>query len=115
MSAAGKIVYRKCPVCAASMQRKNFGAVSGIILDVCGAHGTFFDHEELPGVLAFVRSGGLALSARTAQAEQARNARRVASSPLGQLGEMAGASSLHDTRAEGMVDLLSLASGILGD
>ncbi len=41
------------------MQRKNFGRVSGVIVDTCGMHGTFFDAGELQDVLAFVRSGGL--------------------------------------------------------
>jgi hypothetical protein len=42
------------------MNRKTFGGVSGIVVDVCSRHGTFFDSGELPRVLAFVRHGGLA-------------------------------------------------------
>jgi len=52
--------YRPCPGCQQLMNRKNFGGASGIIVDVCSRHGTFFDPGELPRVLAFVRRGGLA-------------------------------------------------------
>jgi Zn-finger nucleic acid-binding protein len=41
------------------MTRMNFGTRSGIILDVCRAHGTWFDRGELDAVLSFVRDGGL--------------------------------------------------------
>ena len=52
--------YRPCPTCQQLMNRKNFGGASGIIVDVCARHGTFFDAGELPRVLEFVRRGGLA-------------------------------------------------------
>ncbi len=51
--------YRPCPACSQMMNRKNFGGTSGIIVDICPAHGTFFDAGELPRVLAFVSRGGL--------------------------------------------------------
>jgi hypothetical protein len=41
------------------MNRKNFGSVSGVIVDVCKQHGTWFDLGELPRVLAFVAGGGM--------------------------------------------------------
>jgi hypothetical protein len=41
------------------MNRKNFGAHSGIIVDVCREHGTWFDGDELAAALEFVRAGGL--------------------------------------------------------
>jgi len=52
--------YRPCPICANLMNRKNFGGTSGIVVDTCALHGTFFDAGELPRVLEFVRRGGLA-------------------------------------------------------
>ena len=33
-------------------------AESGVVVDVCSAHGTWFDEGELPRVLAFVESYG---------------------------------------------------------
>jgi Zn-finger nucleic acid-binding protein len=41
------------------MLRRNFGRISGIIVDVCTAHGTWFDTGELPRILAFVGQGGI--------------------------------------------------------
>jgi hypothetical protein len=41
------------------MVRKNFGHTSGVIVDWCGAHGTWFDADELERVAAFVAAGGL--------------------------------------------------------
>jgi len=57
------------------MIRKNFGTISGIVVDVCGHHGTFFDYGELPGVMDFVRSGGLGLAQKHAEAESMRDAK----------------------------------------
>jgi Zn-finger nucleic acid-binding protein len=57
--AAAPVRYVACPVCRGLMNRKNFGHASGVIVDVCGKHGTWFDGGELPRVLAFVESGGL--------------------------------------------------------
>lgn len=65
------VVYRKCPVCQQTMLRRNFARVSGVVVDACGKHGTFFDAGELEDVLAFVRSGGLALAKRRDDDERA--------------------------------------------
>jgi Zn-finger nucleic acid-binding protein len=51
--------YLPCARCAKAMNRMNFGRHSGILVDVCKLHGTWFDAGELEGVLAFVREGGL--------------------------------------------------------
>jgi len=53
------VVYRRCPECRQRMVRKNFGHTSGVIVDWCGTHGTWFDADELPRVAAFVAAGGL--------------------------------------------------------
>ena len=49
--------YIPCPECAGLMNRKNFGGTSGVVVDVCKKHGTWFDLGELPRVLAFVAAG----------------------------------------------------------
>jgi hypothetical protein len=67
-----KIEYRPCPARNQRMMRKNFARVSGIIVDECGPHGSFFDAGELEDVLDFVRSGGLALAQRKDEEERAR-------------------------------------------
>jgi len=51
--------YGRCPACGDMMSRMNFGRHSGIIVDVCREHGTWFDQGELESVLDFVRAGGL--------------------------------------------------------
>lgn len=42
--------YVKCPVCQDFMQRKNFGARSGVIVDRCQQHGVWGGTEALDGV-----------------------------------------------------------------
>ena len=69
-----RVQYRPCSVCEQRMNRKNFGGASGVIVDVCTRHGTWFDAGELPQVLAFVRSGGL-VRERAREQERLRQAR----------------------------------------
>ena len=71
----GPIVYRRCAECNTPMTRRNFARISGVIVDTCGQHGTFFDAGELEDVLAFVQSGGLAAARTHMRAEEAREAR----------------------------------------
>ncbi len=108
-------MYRKCPECAAVMQRKNFGGVSGIILDVCAQHGTYFDHEELPGVLAFVKSGGLALAQRRDREERARNAKRPRFTPYGQPGTDLGILDPYDHRHDATTEFVAWAADVFYD
>ena len=65
--------YLGCPRCGETMQRMNFGTRSGIIVDVCRAHGTWFDRGEIEAVLDYVSNGGLATEplGHTESAEQA--------------------------------------------
>jgi Zn-finger nucleic acid-binding protein len=51
--------YRPCPRCRKMMNRVNFARHSGVILDVCRAHGTFFDRDELHRVVSFIQAGGM--------------------------------------------------------
>lgn len=51
--------YRKCPECTGLMTRRNLGGASGVVIDVCGAHGLWFDADELARALAWIRAGGL--------------------------------------------------------
>lgn len=72
---AQKVTYRPCPLCAKLMHRRNFGGLSGVIVDICTLHGIWFDAGELPSVLAFVEGGGL---------ERARQREREAERQLAQ-------------------------------
>ena len=51
--------YRRCPHCATPMTRTNMARISGIIVDRCGAHGDYFDAEELRRLVSFWDEGGL--------------------------------------------------------
>lgn len=65
-----RVHYRPCSACQQMMNRRNFGGASGVIVDVCARHGTWFDAGELPQVLAFVKSGGLVRERAREQARQ---------------------------------------------
>jgi Zn-finger nucleic acid-binding protein/ribosomal protein L40E len=54
-----EVVYRHCPECHGTMQRKNFAARSGVVIDWCGSHGTWLDAREMEDIAAFVIEGGL--------------------------------------------------------
>ena len=51
--------YLPCPDCGQLMNRKNFADTSGVIVDVCKAHGLWFDRDELGRIIQFVTKGGL--------------------------------------------------------
>jgi Zn-finger nucleic acid-binding protein len=51
--------YIPCPVCNKLMNRVNFANCSHVIVDVCKAHGTWFDKDELRRIVEFIRAGGL--------------------------------------------------------
>lgn len=70
-----RVRYVPCPACGSLMNRRNFGANSGVIVDVCAQHGTWFDPGELPRVLAFIEAGGLT-RARQRLAEEETRAER---------------------------------------
>jgi Zn-finger nucleic acid-binding protein len=71
-----EVHYVKCPVCAEVMNRLNFGRRSGVIVDVCKLHGTWFDAGELTRVLEWIAAGGwIDARARERQAHAEENAR----------------------------------------
>lgn len=51
--------YRPCPECGELMIRKNFLGCSGIIVDFCKKHGTWFEYRELQRIVQFIQSGGM--------------------------------------------------------
>ena len=71
-----RVRYISCPVCQQLMNRRNFSETSGVVVDVCTAHGVWFDSGELERVLAFCASGGLA-RAEAAAAERAQALQRL--------------------------------------
>ena len=57
-----KVRYIPCPQCGQLMNRINFARCSGVVVDVCKGHGTWFDCDELREIVEFIRAGGLDLS-----------------------------------------------------
>ena len=62
LHAEQKIQYAPCPQCGQMMNRINFARCSGVIVDVCKGHGTWFDRDELSAIVQFIRGGGLEVS-----------------------------------------------------
>ena len=93
------------------MNRINFARCSGVIVDVCKGHGTWFDHDELREILEFIRGGGLELSRQKEkheiefEREQLNRDRLVAAS----LADAHGFSFSDEDRVGG----LSAARGLL--
>lgn len=54
-----KVNYVPCPECAQLMNRMNFARCSGVIVDICKQHGTWFDRDELSRIVEFISGGGL--------------------------------------------------------
>lgn len=56
---ATAISYRRCPDCGKMMNRTNYALGSGVVVDVCRTHGSWFDAGELSSIIAFIEGGGL--------------------------------------------------------
>lgn len=51
--------YIPCPECHKLMNRRQFADCSGVIVDWCKAHGTWFDRNELRQIVQFILDGRL--------------------------------------------------------
>lgn len=106
----GARMYIKCPSCHVVMNRKLFAAGSGVIVDVCRAHGTFFDVGELPAIIEFVMQGGLEAAEKKSierLREQVRREREASNSAQMQAIRMPMSNEAAGPSAGGaLVDLL---------
>jgi Zn-finger nucleic acid-binding protein len=57
--------YIKCPVCGKLMNRINFGAQSGVVLDKCKQDGVWVDGGELKQLMQWVKAGGQLMHHKT--------------------------------------------------
>ncbi|MCB9562546.1 MAG: zf-TFIIB domain-containing protein [Kofleriaceae bacterium] len=73
----GGRLYIMCPVCRVVMNRRQFARGSGVVIDVCRKHGTWFDGGELPAVVEFVMNGGLEKAEKAELADQREAVRRA--------------------------------------
>lgn len=69
--------YIPCPTCGQPMNRKNFGTISGVLIDLCKHHGVWLDHGELARVLEFAGRGGLVEARRREVRELERKKERA--------------------------------------
>jgi Zn-finger nucleic acid-binding protein len=70
-----EVRYLHCPECHTLMNRINFAGRSGVIIDTCRGHGTWFDRDELQHIVDFIRTGGLE-AAREFDREQLKDIKR---------------------------------------
>ena len=72
-----RVQYVPCPECHQLMNRVNFARCSGVVVDVCKGHGTWFDPEELTKIVEFIRAGGLEAARAREKTELAEERRRL--------------------------------------
>lgn len=72
-----KVSYVPCPECALLMNRVNFARCSGVIVDICKQHGTWFDRDELSRIVEFIQEGGLNASRTKEKMEIAEQRERL--------------------------------------
>lgn len=54
-----KVRYVPCPACKMLMNRKIWGSYSGVVVDICADHGTWYDAQELEKIKEYVAMGGV--------------------------------------------------------
>jgi len=64
------IRYKACPVCEQTMTRRGYGTVSGVIVDVCPAHGTWVDQAQFASLADFICRGGDILAEKAQQVRE---------------------------------------------
>lgn len=103
-----RIRYRPCPRCKQMMNRINFAKYSGVIIDVCRDHGSFFDRDELQRIVRFIQAGGLDKARekdRLSLAEEERRVRALAGPPAAGLPLTLGDQAKYAT-TEGVFSML---------
>lgn len=108
---ASRRMYIACPDCGQLMNRVNFARNSGVILDVCRGHGTWFDASELPRVVDFVMKGGVEESKRREIDELREQARRASADAEAARSRAVWAGA---PGHEPQVDIFGAALGIIG-
>ena len=108
-AALAPVRYVRCPQCNELMHRLNFARCSGVIVDVCRAHGTWFDANELHRIVHFVRAGGLDRSRAKEKSELAEERRRLQAARLG--NELVGSGAVPTARDGDLLSMVVQASG----
>ena len=107
-----KVNYVPCPECSQLMNRLNFARCSGVIVDICKKHGTWFDRDELSRIVEFISDGGLNASRakeKTEIAEQREQLRQEQRAVDLRSSNSLGIGDTEDHRLSGIAS----ASGLL--
>jgi Zn-finger nucleic acid-binding protein len=88
LTAEEQVRYVPCPACRNLMNRRNFGGVSGVIIDLCKDHGVWLDNQELNRIVQFIESGGMD-RAREVEARDREHAERMRTKTAPVLAEYA--------------------------
>ena len=111
--------YLKCPQCENLMNRINYASRSGIVINICRAHGVWLDRNEMRQIVEFIHAGGLD-RARKIETEELQDARRADTSSIDQINSGQLTSSLfHDSfnadeRFQLLQGIASLSNHFLG-
>lgn len=89
--------YRPCPECGTLMHRQNFQRVSGVVVDVCRQHGTWFDADELRRIVEFIQGGGLEV-ARDRERQMLEDERRRLEQARRDLHQSLGPARMEEPR-----------------
>jgi Zn-finger nucleic acid-binding protein len=95
--------YVPCPECGQLMNRVNFARCSGVVVDVCKGHGTWFDRDELRRIVEFIRAGGLDASRAREKAELAEERRRLQQEQLAVASHTSTLPGLSDDDRRGSI------------
>jgi Zn-finger nucleic acid-binding protein len=97
------------------MNRINFARCSGVVVDVCKGHGTWFDRDELSRIVEFIRGGGLD-AARAREKAALEEERRQLESLTRQERDstLIGITGSDDERRLGIASVGSLLKQLLG-
>jgi hypothetical protein len=90
------VQYLPCPTCGRLMNRKMYGRLSRVVVELCRDHGVFFERGGLATVLKFVAEGGLDRAKKRDEDDAAERARA------------AHADQVHASVARGLTEAGSL-------
>jgi Zn-finger nucleic acid-binding protein len=109
-----KVNYAPCPKCSQLMNRINFARCSGVIVDVCKGHGTWFDRDELSHIVEFIRQGGLEASRNKEKAAIEEERRRLRQEQLASSDiHRSMGSDIDDNRITGIASARGLLKFLL--
>ncbi len=110
-----KIRYLPCPECEQLMNRINFARCSGVIVDICKGHGSWFDRDELSRIVEFIRGGGLDASRarEKVQIEEERRQLREEQHSRDRRGSLMLSSDLENQRGFGIASARGLLKLLL--